>query len=83
MGPSHFPSEVQSTEDNPDITRWSRLALIVVRFGTFVADVVFEIPFTDEFFDFILEYNALFGGVADIFLISVILVQVSFGVVPS
>ena len=49
----------------------------------FRVDVVTEIPFTDKFFDFILEHNALFGGVADIFVISVILVLVSFEAVPS
>ena len=46
-----------------------------------VLDVVSEIPFTDEYFDLIFEHNALFSGVADIFVISVILVLVSFGAV--
>ena len=63
--------------------RWSHLTLVVVRLGASVVDVVSEIPITDEFFDLILECNAFFSGVADIYMISTILILVSFGVVPS
>ena len=29
LGPLRLPGEMQSTEDSPDLTRWSRLALVV------------------------------------------------------
>ena len=83
LGPSHLPSKMRSTEDSPDFTMWSHLALVIKRLGASIADVVSEIPFTNKFFDLILEHNALFGGVANIFVISAILVLVSFGAVLS
>ena len=78
LGTSHLPGEVQSTEDSPDLTRRSCLALVVARLSASIVDVVFEISFTDAFFDLILEHNAFFGGVADIFVIPTILALVSF-----
>ena len=83
MGSSCLPREVRSTKDGLDFTRQSRLVLVVARLGTFVVDVVSKIPFTDEFFDLILEHNAFFGGVADIFVKSTILILISFGAVSS
>ena len=83
LGSSRLPGEVRSTENGPDFTRWSHLVLVVARLGASIVDVVLEIPFTDEFFDLILEHNALFSGMAEIFVISAILILISFGVVPS
>ena len=83
MGSSGLPSEVRSTEDGPDFAGWSHLVMVVVRLGTSVADVVSEIPFTDEFFNLILEHNALFDCVANIFVKSTILILISFGAVSS
>ena len=83
LGPSRLPGEVRSAEDRPNLARMSCRALVVARLGTFIEDVISEVPFTDEFFDLILKHNALFGGVTDIFVILTILVLVSFGAVPS
>ena len=83
LGPSRLPSEVQSAEDSPDLTRWSYLALVVARLSASVTDVISKITFTDEFSDLILEHNALFSGVADIFVILAIRILISFGAVPS
>ena len=83
LGSSGLPSEVRSTEDGLDFAGWSRLVMVVVRLGTSVADVVSEIPFTDEFFNLILEHNALFDCVANIFVKSTILILISFGAVSS
>ena len=74
---------MRSAEDRPNLARMSYLALVVARLGAFVADVISEVPFMDEVFDLILEHNALFGGVTDIFVILTILVLVPFGAVPS
>ena len=55
--------------------------LVLEGLGALIADVVLEVPFSDEFFDLILERDAFFGGVANISVISAVLVLVSFGAV--
>ena len=50
FGPLRLPGEVKSTEDSPNLMRRSRLTLVIARLGTFVADIISEISFTDEFF---------------------------------
>ena len=83
LDPSRLPIEVRSAEGSPDLVRGSRLTLVIVQLGAFVADVISEVPFTDEFFDLILEHNAFLSGVADIFVIPVILVLIPFWAVSS
>ena len=55
--------------------------LVLAGLGAPVADVVLEVPFSDEFFDLVLEYDAFFCCVANISVIPAILVLVSFGAV--
>ena len=58
--------------------------LVLAGLGTSVADVVLEVPFSYEFFNLIFECNAFFYGVANISVISTILIiLVSFLVVSS
>ena len=52
--------------------------LVLAGLGAPVADVVLEVPFSDEFFDLILKCDAFFCGVANISMISAVLVLVSF-----
>ena len=67
-----------AAEDSPSLERRSRLALVVALLGVSVADVISEVPFTDEFLNLILKHNALLGGVADVFVISTIFVLILF-----
>ena len=78
LDPSHLSGEVRSAEDSPNLGRRSRIILVIERLGASVVDVISEVPFTDEFFDLILEHNALFGGLADIFVIPIILALIPF-----
>ena len=55
--------------------------LVLARLGAPVTDIVLEVPFSNEFFDLILKCDAFFCGVANIWVISEVLVLVSFGVV--
>ena len=64
-------------EDSSDYTGRFCLASILVGLGAPVVDVVLKVPLPDEFFDFILECDAFFGGVANVFMISSILAWVS------
>ena len=70
--------EVRSIEDSSDLARRSCLMLVLMGLGAPVADVVLEVPFSDEFFNLIFECDALFCGVANISVISTVLVLVSF-----
>ena len=72
---------MRPTEDGPNFTRRSYFALVSARLGAFFADVISEIPITDEFLDFILEHDALLCGMANILVISVILILISFGAI--
>ena len=80
---SHLLGELRSAEDSPDLARRSRLALVVTRLGTFVANVISEVPLSNEFLDLIPEHNAHLDGVADIFVISEILILIPFLAVSS
>ena len=82
-GPSHLPSEVISTEDSPDLARRSRLALVIMRLGAFVADVISKVPLLNEFLNIIPEHKAHLDGVASIFVISEILVLIPFLAISS
>ena len=64
------------TEDSPDLARRSYLTLVVVRLGASVADVISEIPFSDEFLNLILEHDVLLHGVADILVIPTIFILI-------
>ena len=83
LGSSRFPSEVRSTEDSSNLARSSCLVLVLAGLDAPVADLVLEVPLSDEFFNFILECDAFFCGVANISVISTILVLVSFRAVSS
>ena len=52
--------------------------LVLARLGAPVADVVLEVPLSDEFFNLILECDAFFCGVANVSMIVAVLVLVSF-----
>ena len=52
--------------------------LVLIGLGAPVADIVLEVPLSDEFFNLILECDAFFCGVANIWVISAVLVLVSF-----
>ena len=51
--------------------------LVLAWLGAPVVDVVSEVPLSKEFFDLILECDAFFNGVANILMISAILILVS------
>ena len=71
-----FPSEVWLAEDSPDLATRSGLTLVIVWLGAPVADITTEVSLSDEFFNLILERNALFRGVADISMESVVFVLI-------
>ena len=64
------------TEDSPDLMRRSYLTLVTARLCTFLADVISEISFLDEFFNLILEHNALLCDVVDILVIPTIFILI-------
>ena len=81
LGSSRFPGKVRFAEDSSDLARRSCFLLVLEGLGAPVADVIMEVPFSDEFFYLILECDAFFCGVANISVIPVVLVLVSFGAV--
>ena len=81
LGSSCFPSEVRFAKDSFDLARRFCLGLVLKGLGAPFADVVLEVPFSDEFFNLILECDAFFCGVANISVIPAVLVMVSLGVV--
>ena len=52
--------------------------LVLTGLSSPIADVILELPLSDEFFDLILECDAFFHCVANILVISAVLVLVSF-----
>ena len=78
LGSSRFPSEVRSAEDSSDLVRRPCLVLVLTGLGSPVADVVLEVPLSNEFFNLILDCDAFFCGVANILVISALHVLVSF-----
>ena len=76
LGSSCFPDEVRSTEDGSDFQRRSCLALVLSGLGDPVADVVLEVSLSDELLNLILEGNAFFRSVADIHVVSAVLILV-------
>ena len=81
LGSPHFPGEVWSIEDSSDHTGRFCLLPILAGLDVPVADVVLKIPLSDEFFDLVLVCDAFFYGVANILVISVVLILVSLRVV--
>ena len=63
-------------EDSLDLARRPDLILVVFWPDASIADIVPEVSFSDEFFNLILECDALFHGVVDIFMISVVFVLI-------
>ena len=51
--------------------------MVVAGLGALIEDVVLEVPLSDEFFDLILKCDTFFSGVANILMVSVVLVLVS------
>ena len=78
MGHSRHLGEMRSAEDSHDLAKRSRLTLVVVWLSAPVANVISKVSFLDEFLSFILEHNALLGGMADIFMILTIFVLIPF-----
>ena len=76
LGSSRLPGEVQSVEDGFDFARRSCLALVFARLGTLIADIVLEVSLSDELLNLVLEGDAFFRGVADISVVSVVLILV-------
>ena len=68
---------MQSAEDSSDHTGRFYLLSILTGLGDPVADVVLEVPLSDEFFNLILECDKFFGGVANILMVLAVLVLVS------
>ena len=83
LGTSHLSSEVRSTKDGPDLSRRFCLTLVIARLGPSVTNVVPGVTVTDELLDLVFEHDALLCGMADIFVISAVLVLVSSRVVSS
>ena len=78
LGSTLFPGKLWSDEDSSDLARRFCLVLVLAGLGAPVADVVLEVPLSDEFFNLILECDAFFCGVANISVILTVLVLVSF-----
>ena len=60
------------TEDSPDLTGRSSLTLVIMWLGAPIMDIIPEVSLLDEFFNLILECNAVFCGVADISMVSAV-----------
>ena len=72
---------MQSAKDGPDWAWKFCLVLVTTWLGSFVTDVVLEVPITDEFLNLILKHDTLLCSVAEILVIPVVLVLISFGAV--
>ena len=59
------------------------MALVLTGLGTPIADVVLEVSLLDELLDLILKGDAFFRGVADIPVVSVVLILVPLRVVSN
>ena len=68
-------------EDSPNLMMRSSLILVIVWPSASVADIVLEISLSDEFFNLILECDALFRGVADISMVFAVFVLIFLQVV--
>ena len=79
--PMCFSSEVRPAEDRPDLMWGHSLKCIVLWPGPPIVDVVLEVPAMDEFLNFILECNALFSGVTDIFMVLTIFIMIPLGAI--
>ena len=76
LSSSRFPGEVWPAKDSHNLAKRFDLILVVVWPGAFIADIVPKVSFSDEFFNLILECNALFRGVGDISMVSVVFVLI-------
>ena len=65
-----------SAEDSPDLERRFSLILVVLWPGASITDIVLEVSLSDEFFNLIIERDALFRGVANISMISTVFVLI-------
>ena len=77
LGSPCFPDEMWPAEDGLYYTRRFCLTSVLVGLGTLVVDVASEVSLADEFFDFILECNAFFSGVANVLVIPAVITLVS------
>ena len=76
LGSSCFPGEVRSTKDGSDFTKRSYLTLVLAGLGAPIADVVIEVSLSDELLNLVLEGDAFYRGVAEIPVVSTILILV-------
>ena len=77
MGSPRFPREMWPAKDSFHYTGRLCLTSVLVRLGAPFTDVASEVPLADEFFNFILECNAFFSGVANVLVIPTVLTLVS------
>ena len=65
LGSSRLPGEVWSAKHSYNLMMRSCLVLVLAGFGAPVADVVLEVPLSDEFFNLIFECDAFSSGMAN------------------
>ena len=83
LGSSHLSGEVRPAKDGPDFVKRFCLVLVTVRLGYPITDVVLEVPITNEFLNLFLKHDTFLCSVADILVISIVFVLISFGAVSS
>ena len=66
LGSSRLPGEVRSVEDGSDFTMRSCLALVLVRLGAPVKDIVRKVSLSDKLINLFFEGDAFFLGVPNI-----------------
>ena len=76
LGSSRLSGEVRSIEDGSNLARRSCLALVLVGFGALVVDIILEVSLSNELLNLFFEGNAFFRGVADILVVSTLLILV-------
>ena len=81
LGYLRLSGEVRSAKDGFDLTRRFSHILVIAWPGSSITNIIPEVPGRDELLDLVFEHDVLLCGVADILVISAVLVLVSFGVV--
>ena len=76
VGSSRLPCKVWSVKDGSDFVRRSCLALVLVGLCAPFADIVLEVSLSDELLNLVLEGDAFFRGVADIFVKPIVFILV-------
>ena len=76
LGSSRLFGEEWSAKDGSDFARRSYLALVLTGLGGPVADVVLKVSLSDELLNLVFEGDAFFRGMADIPMVSAVLILV-------